>query len=220
MESKLADDMGQPTLAEILTEFRWLLTLSAEKCNWEQVINYFGHIEIYRREVVKKAKEALENGSVAPQVAGMLQKLADEDLSRRRRANYLATLKQLCLAHIRFVVCGEDDYLVPSLVKKYFPPPNTAPAWAPHIGLTESERADIAKGKDSIFTFLKEVNEWEEENEGDEGEGARTLYLVQFGDPFSKRASGRPTVGKVALGFAAKVENNANALIRLLNILG
>ena len=220
MESKLAEAMDEPaTLAEILASFRWMLTLPPEKCDWKQVINYFGHIELYRREVIKVATETIEGGPLPGSVKERLKKLADADLARRRRETYLNTLILLCRQHIKFTTCGEDDYMVPTLLKKYFPLVDASPTWIPHVGLTQTEREMVAKAKEPMLQYLREVEEWEEEIEEEDDEQRRKLYLERFEEPFG-RVSGKRSIGEVALVFAASVENNADALEKLVALLG
>jgi hypothetical protein len=219
MESKLAEDMTPPSLAEILDDFRWMLTLPPEKCSWEQVINYFGHIELYRRELIKVANETIESGPASTRVVELLKKLADADLARRRRETYFSTLILLCRHHIKISTCGEQDYMVPSLLKKYFPPADAPPAWIPHVGLSVKEREIIAKERESMLQYLREVNEWEDDLEEEEDDRRRKQYFERFVEPFS-RVSGRRSIGEVALVFAASIENNADALERLLAALG
>jgi hypothetical protein len=216
MESKLADDIAP--LSGILGAFRELLTSPKEECDWETVINYFGHIELYRREVVNRARETIEQGSLTQGALNVLQKLANAELAAKRRKNYTTLLLLLCCAHIRHFTCGDQDYLVPSLLKKYYPPAGAEATWAPHVGLSYEERERIVKEKVKMLQYLKGVNEWEgqweEEDEGNDDQ-RRMRYLEHFGDPFG----GDPSIGKVALEFAAKVENNADALDRLLRFL-
>jgi len=222
----MADDMAEherenepPSLTAIVEEFKKQLEKPSDQCEWEKTINYFGHIELYRLEVIDRAKETIEKGEVEGRVREMLGMLCDELWVYKRRKDYLAILLNLCRDHIKFCTCSEEEYLVPSLLKKYFPSIDATPAWAPHIKLSMIERTIFPREKEEIMKYLREVNEWEESLEEEEEDSRRELYLKRFGEPFERRQMGGPSLREVALVFADKVENNANALERILNAL-
>jgi hypothetical protein len=216
----MADDMDEPaSLADILGALRAEIQKPVEECDWDGVINYFGHIELYRREVVDQARESTKKGPQRPgKVLQSLQKLANPDLDRRRRKDYLVILINLCRSHVQLCLCSKDEWLVGALLKKYFPPKDTDPNWIPHVGLSSEERKEIAEHREFMVRFLKNVQNWELELD-DESDNRREQYLGRFGEPFGQSQSGGQSIGEVALLFAAKVENNANAL-ELLNRLG
>jgi len=200
----MADDMDEPaSLADILGALRSEIQKPVEECDWDGVINYFGHIELYRREVVDQARESIKKGPQRPgKVLQSLQKLANPDLDSRRRKDYLVILINLCRSHVQ--LC--------------FPSQGTGPNWVPHIGLSGEERKEIAEHREFMVRFLKNVQNWELELD-DECDNRREQYLTRFGEPFGQSQSGGQSIGEVALLFAGKVENNANAL-ELLNRLG
>src|SRR6185437_9117976 len=128
--------MDEPaSLADIYEGLQHLLTLPPAECDWGKVIDYFGHIELYRRDVVDVARKTIENRTMARSIEERLKKLADADLARRRRETYLNTLIILCRQHIKFITCGDADYMTAALLKKYFPSADAKPTWIPHVGL-------------------------------------------------------------------------------------